>query len=177
VINSPQNLKTQLHRVCGVDLTKIPGIKEQSAQIIISEVGLDMTKWNTEKQFCSFLGLCPSNCVSGGKVLRAEEVNLLTADTPLPYTRRQAAYDPSKLRGKRLVERIANTRAYRINTLGIRTLAALLILREKVIRPVLAGVCKPRPGRPPKIIHPLDLHYQNLQREMHRTLQDLALVA
>ena len=56
VINSPQNLKIQLHRVCGVDLTKIPGIKEQSAQIIISEVGLDMTKWNTEKQLCSFPG-------------------------------------------------------------------------------------------------------------------------
>ncbi len=45
-------------------------IKEQSAQIIISEVGLDMTKWNTEKQFCSFLGLCPTNSISGGKVLR-----------------------------------------------------------------------------------------------------------
>ena len=45
-------------------------IKEQSAQIIISEVGLDMTKWNTEKQFCSFLGLCPNNSISGGKVLR-----------------------------------------------------------------------------------------------------------
>ena len=70
VINSRQNLKTQLHRVCGVDLTKIPGIKKQSAQIIISEVGLDMTKWNTEKQFCSFLGLCPNNSISGGKVLR-----------------------------------------------------------------------------------------------------------
>src|SRR3981081_1116868 len=69
LINSPQNLKTQLHRVCGVDLTKIPGIKEQSAQIIISEVGLDMTKWKTEKQFCSFLGLCPDNSISGGKVL------------------------------------------------------------------------------------------------------------
>jgi transposase len=68
LINSPQNLKTQLHRVCGVDLTKIPGIKEQSAQIIISEVGLDMTKWKTEKQFCSFLGLCPDNSISGGKV-------------------------------------------------------------------------------------------------------------
>jgi Transposase IS116/IS110/IS902 family len=63
-------LKAQLHRVCGVDLTKIPGIKEQAAQVIISEVGLDMTKWNTEKQFSSFLGLCPDNSVSGGKVLR-----------------------------------------------------------------------------------------------------------
>jgi transposase len=63
-------LKAQLHRVCGVDLTKIPGIKEQAAQVIISEVGLDMTKWNTEKQFSSFLGLSPDNSISGGKVLR-----------------------------------------------------------------------------------------------------------
>jgi transposase len=68
--NSAQSLASQLHRVCGVDLTKIPGIKEQSAQIIISEVGLDMSKWNTEKQFSSFLGLSPDNSISGGKVLR-----------------------------------------------------------------------------------------------------------
>jgi transposase len=53
-----------------VDLTKIPGIKEQAAQIIISEVGLDMSKWNTEKQFSSFLGLSPDNRISGGKVQR-----------------------------------------------------------------------------------------------------------
>src|ERR1700758_5015450 len=63
-------LKAQLHRVCGVDLSEIPGIKEQAAQVIISEVGLDMTKWNTEKQFSSFLGLSPDNSISGGKVLR-----------------------------------------------------------------------------------------------------------
>jgi transposase len=67
---SATSLKVQLHRVCGVDLTKIPGIKEQAAQIIISEVGLDMSKWNTEKQFSSFLGLSPDNRISGGKVLR-----------------------------------------------------------------------------------------------------------
>ena len=29
-----------------------------------------MTRWNTEKQFSSFLGLCPNNSISGGKVLR-----------------------------------------------------------------------------------------------------------
>jgi len=68
--NATHNLRTQLHQVCGVDLTKIPGIKEQSAQIIISEVGLDMSPWNTEKQFSSFLGLCPNNLITGGKILR-----------------------------------------------------------------------------------------------------------
>jgi hypothetical protein len=41
----------------GVDLTKIPAIRDQSAHITISEVGLDMGNWKTEKQFCSFLGL------------------------------------------------------------------------------------------------------------------------
>jgi len=65
-----QTLQTQLHQVCGVDLTKIPGIKEQTAQIIISEVGLDMSPWNTEKQFSSFLGLCPNNLITGGKIIR-----------------------------------------------------------------------------------------------------------
>jgi transposase len=68
--SSPKDLQAHLQRICGVDLTKIPGIKEQSAQIIISEVGLDMAKWNTEKQFSSFLGLCPNNSISGGEVLR-----------------------------------------------------------------------------------------------------------
>ena len=60
----------QLHQICGVDLTKIPGIKEQPAQIIISEVGLDMGPRSTEKQFSSFLGLCPNNLITGGKILR-----------------------------------------------------------------------------------------------------------
>jgi transposase len=68
--NSRQNLQSQLHRVCGVDLTKIPGIKEQAARILISEVGLDMSPWKTEKQFASFLGLCPNNLITGGKVFR-----------------------------------------------------------------------------------------------------------
>ena len=59
----------------------------------------------------------------------------------------------------------------------IRTLAALLILREQVIKPVLAGVCRPKRGRPPKNVHPLDVHYQKLQREMLATFQTLKIAA
>ena len=57
-----------------------------------------------------------------------------------------------------MIERVAHTRNYTINVQGVRALAGLLILREKVIRPVLAGICKPRPGRPPKIVDPIDIH-------------------
>ena len=82
----------------------------------------------------------------------------------------------SKLRAKSVIERVAHTRNYTINVQGVRALAGLLILREKVIRPVLAGICKPRPGRP-KIVDPIDIHYQALQGGMYLTLQHLALAA
>jgi hypothetical protein len=93
------------------------------------------------------------------------------------YNTRKAAYDLRKFRGKALVQRIAKTRRYRVRRPGIRTLAALLILREQVLKPVLAGVCRPKRGRPPKNVHPLDLHYQALQRQMLSTLQYLKLAA
>jgi hypothetical protein len=53
----------------------------------------------------------------------------------------------------------------------------LLILREKVLKPVLAGVSRPKRGRPPKHVDLLDVHYQHLQREMLATLQTLKLAA
>jgi hypothetical protein len=93
------------------------------------------------------------------------------------YNPRKAAYDLRKFRGKTLVQRIANSRRYRVRRLGIRTIAALLILRENVLKPLLAGVARPKRGRPPKNIHPLDLHYQSLQRQMLSTLQYLKLAA
>ena len=93
------------------------------------------------------------------------------------YRKRQAAYDLRKLRGKSLVERLPKSRRYRVRRPGIRTLAALLLLREKVLKPVLAGVYRPKRGRPPKNVHPLDVHYQRLQREMLATLQTLKIAA
>ena len=59
-------------RITGVDLTRIDGVNVMTAQTVISEVGLDMTRWKTEAHFASWLGLCPNNAVSGGKVLRRD---------------------------------------------------------------------------------------------------------
>ena len=69
--NSPQfALDKELQRITGVDFTRIDGINVMTAQTIISEVGLDMSRWKTEAHFASWLGLCPHNASSGGKVLR-----------------------------------------------------------------------------------------------------------
>jgi transposase len=59
-----------LFRLTGVDLTAISGLQAQTALKVLSETGLDMTKWPTAKHFGSWLGLAPNNRVSGGKVLR-----------------------------------------------------------------------------------------------------------
>ena len=63
--------QAKLYRVLGVDLTNIDGVNESTAQLIVSELGLDICqKWPTEAQFTSWLGLCPNNEISGGKLLK-----------------------------------------------------------------------------------------------------------
>ena len=69
--HTPQfDLGRELHRISGVDLTRIDGIDVSVAQTVISEVGMDMTRWTTEAHFASWLGLCPDNRITGGKVIR-----------------------------------------------------------------------------------------------------------
>lgn len=67
----PFDSQAELYRILGVDLTRIDGVNEATAQLIVAEVGLDVCKkWPSEAQFTSWLGLCPNNEISGGKVLR-----------------------------------------------------------------------------------------------------------
>lgn len=60
-----------LYRITGVDLTTINGIEANTALKVISEIGCDIRRWPTTKQFCSWLCLCPGNKKSGGKVLNS----------------------------------------------------------------------------------------------------------
>ena len=62
-------LKFELKRVWGVDLTKIPGIRTGIAQTLLGEIGPDFSKFRSASAFASWMGLCPDNDISGGKVL------------------------------------------------------------------------------------------------------------
>jgi transposase len=64
-----RDLSKELERLCGVDLTQITGLNVLGVLIILSEIGLDMSRWRHAKAFSSWLGLCPGNKISGGKVL------------------------------------------------------------------------------------------------------------
>lgn len=60
-------LSNHLRSLCGVDLTAVPGMQVLSVQTLLSEIGLDMTRWPSEKHFCSWLRVAPGNKISGGK--------------------------------------------------------------------------------------------------------------
>ena len=62
--------RLELRRITAVDLTLIPSIDVVTAEVVLSEIGLDMDRWNSEKHVASFLGLCPDHRISGGKVLK-----------------------------------------------------------------------------------------------------------
>ncbi len=59
----------ELYRLTGVDLTAIDGLQAHTVLKVLSEIGLDMTRWPSAKHFGAWLGLAPNNRVSGGKVL------------------------------------------------------------------------------------------------------------
>jgi hypothetical protein len=192
---------------CGKGIEKLPAILERSRQMIIEFLsvvqaahlsflpaeqldslaiptykgqqrlaGVDIQKPRMRAVAQALIALAPQ---PGGFTAEqlAARVRAQQGRSMAKYNPRKAAYDLRKLRGKTLVQRIAKSRRYRVRRPAISSLAALLILREEVLKPVLAGVCRPKRGRPPKNVHPLDLHYQALQRQMLSTLQYLKLAA
>jgi transposase len=67
--SSDSVLQSELKRVFGIDLTRIPGIRTGIAQMLFGEIGPDLTKFRSASAFASWMGLCPDNDISGGKVL------------------------------------------------------------------------------------------------------------
>jgi len=65
------NAQAEIKRVTIADLTTIPGIDANTAMKILSEIGTETSRWANAKAFASWMGLCPGNKISGGKVLNS----------------------------------------------------------------------------------------------------------
>lgn len=62
------NVKELLWRKSGIGATSLDGIEENSALLLFAELGgTDVSAWSREKEFASWLKLCPGNNISGGK--------------------------------------------------------------------------------------------------------------
>ena len=104
----------------------------------------------------------------------ATKVRHLLGWSPDRYLSRHAAYDLKKLRGKLWVTMIGKSRRYVPTQLGLKTMAALLTLRTKILKPVLAAVqgssCNSSEQQTD-----LDIQYGKVQSEMLTLLQLLGI--
>jgi len=66
------DLRTHMYRIYGVDLTEVPGINALTAHVLFAEIGPDFSKFASASAFASWLGLCPDNRISGGKILSVQ---------------------------------------------------------------------------------------------------------
>ena len=162
-----------------VDVGFLPdGILDQlptPSQIGATRVGgVDVNKPRTRAALAAVLALAIAP--EGFTVAEhAAKVRTLTGQDEDGYTTRQAAYDLRKLRGKQLIVKPGRTRRYQVPQDAVRTIAALQTLRDQVIAPILAGVRRPGPGRPPKTWTRIDRDYETLRSDMRTLLQDLGI--
>jgi hypothetical protein len=138
--------------------------------------GLDLNKPRMRAVLAAVLALAPApQGFSTGQL--AAEVRVRLGTQAGTYGTRQAAYDLKKLRGKQVLTRIGATRRYQVPPSGLRVIAALVILRDKVLTPLLAGITTSRRGRKPKTWSALDEHYEAVRQDMRVLLDDLGLAA
>ena len=101
--------------------------------------GIDVNKPRMRAVLNAVLSLaCSPDGLTVGQL--AQTVRSLLGATASRYDARRAAYDIRKLRGKGLINKVPESRRYTTPPQAIRTIAALMILREKVLRPILAGM-------------------------------------
>jgi hypothetical protein len=68
------DLRTHLERIFGVDVTRIPGFDTLRVQTIFSELGADLSKFEIDDRFCSWLNLCPKDGTSAGRRIRGPKI-------------------------------------------------------------------------------------------------------
>jgi len=107
----------------------------------------------------------------------AHQVRVLSKQSESEYGLHRAAYDLKKLRGKQIVQRIDHTRRYQTVPAGLKALTALVVLRNKAIRPLLAAAQEFRPARGAQNPKALDTHYDTIRVAMQGVFHELGLVA
>ena len=140
--------------------------------------GIDLNKprmrWVVEAVIALCLSLSPHGFTASEL---ARQVRVLSNQGESEYGARRAAYDLKKLRGKDIVRRIGQTRRYQSTSSGLKAMVALVVLRDKAIKPLLAAAQDLRPSRGAQNPRPLDRNYEIIRTAMQVVFQELGLAA
>jgi len=138
--------------------------------------GIDLNKPRMRWVVEAVIALSPS---PGGFTASdlASQVRVLSKQRESEYGTRRAAYDLKKLRGKKIVRRIGQTRKYESIPRGLKAMTALVVLRNKAIKPLLAAAQELRPSHGAQNPRALDTHYDTIRIAMRGVFQELGLAA
>ncbi len=138
--------------------------------------GLDLNKPRTRLAAEAMIALSTS---PGGFTASelAARVRALSTERQPHYGPRHAAYDLKKLRAKQIVCRIGQTRRYQPLPAGLRAMTALLVLRNKAIKPLLAAAQRLRPTRGAHNPTAIDRHYDAIRLAMRGVFHELGIAA
>ena len=140
--------------------------------------GIDLNKprmrWVVEAVIALCLSLSPHGFTASEL---ARQVRVLSNQGESEYGARRAAYDLKKLRGKEIVRRIGQTRRYQSTSSGLKAMVALVVLRNKAIKPLLAAAQDLRPSRGAQNPRPLDRNYEIIRTAMQVVFHELGLAA
>jgi hypothetical protein len=138
--------------------------------------GMDLNKKRMRWVIDAVMALAPSPRGFTASEL-ARQVRVLSHQSETEYGARRAAYDLKKLRGKQIVRRIGQTRRYESIPKGLRAMAALVVLRNQAIQPLLAAAQGLRPSRGAQNPSALDAHYETIRNSMRGVFRELGLAA
>jgi hypothetical protein len=138
--------------------------------------GIDLNKPRMRRVADALLALASSPTGFTASDL-AEKIRAMSGESDSAYGARRDAYDIEKLRGKGMVLKIGASRRYEPIPEGLRALTALVVLREKVIRPLLAASTRPEPHSKLSNPTPIDQHYENLRAGMRGLFTELGVAA
>ena len=131
-------------------------------------------RWVVEAVIALCLSLSPQGFTASEL---ARQVRMLSNQAEGQYDARRAAYDLKKLRGKKIVHRIDQTRRYQSTSSGLKAMVALVVLRNKAIKPLLAAAQDLHPSRGAQNPRPLDRNYETIRMAMQSVFQELGLAA
>jgi hypothetical protein len=136
--------------------------------------GIDINRPRARAALAAALALatCPAGFTAASFTAK---VQAITGDPG--YTARQGAYDIRKLRAKNLITRQGRSRRYTTPPEAARTIAGIVILRDQVLIPCLAGIHAAAPAPSPVNPAAADQHYHKLRSQMRELLHDCGLMA
>ena len=140
--------------------------------------GIDLNKARMRWVVEAVIALCVSPSPQGFTASElARQVRLLSNQAESDYGSRPAAYDLKKLRAKNLVQRIGQTRRYQSTASGLRAMVAVVVLRNKAIKPLLVAAQRRRKSRGAQNPRPIDRHYETIRMAMQGVFDELGLAA